>query len=128
MYIPGVPTATKTGTSDKAGNAKDIWMASYSPAIAMAVWFGNSDASILKNGTSALPGAIINTVMAYAHQDIYEQEGLWKPNELFNQPSGIQVVNNQLYPSWWNKTQGQSTTQMTFDKVSKKLATNLTPA
>jgi penicillin-binding protein 1A len=128
MYIPGVPTATKTGTSDKAGNAKDIWMASYSPAIAMAVWFGNSDASILKNGTSALPGAIINTVMAYAHQDIYEQEGLWKPNEWFTQPAGIQVVNNQLYPSWWNKTQGQSTTQMTFDKVSKKLATNLTPA
>ncbi|HUC96245.1 MAG TPA: transglycosylase domain-containing protein, partial [Candidatus Saccharimonadales bacterium] len=47
MYIPGVPTATKTGTSDKAGFAKDIWMASYSPDIAMAVWLGNSDATIL---------------------------------------------------------------------------------
>jgi len=127
MYIPGVPTATKTGTSDKNGYAKDIWMASYSPVLAMAVWFGNTDASILKNGTSALPGAIINTVMAYAHQDVYQQEGLWKPNEWFTQPVGIQDVGNQVYPSWWNKSQGQASKTLTFDKVSKKLATSLTP-
>jgi penicillin-binding protein 1A len=127
MYMPGIPTATKTGTSDKNGYAKDIWMASYSPEIAMAVWFGNSDASILKNGTSALPGAIINTVMTYAHEDVYGPAGLWKSNEWFSQPAGIQVVNNQLYPSWWNKTQGQTTKTLTFDKVSKKLATSLTP-
>ena len=127
MEIPGVDTSTKTGTSDKGGSAKDIWMASYSPVLTMAVWFGNSDATILINGTSSLPGAIIAKVMEYAHKDVYAPQGLWKSGDWYSKPSGIQVVNNQLYPSWWNKTQGQSTTTMTFDKVSKMKATDLTP-
>jgi membrane peptidoglycan carboxypeptidase len=127
MDIPGVQTATKTGTSDKNGYAKDIWMASYSPALTMAVWLGNSDASILKNGTSSLPGAIIAKVMEYAHKDIYQPEGLWKPGDWYTIPTGIQSIGGQVYPSWWNSTQGQTTTKMTFDKVSKKKATSLTP-
>ncbi len=128
MEIPGVKTSTKTGTSDKAGNAKDIWMASYSPALTMGVWFGNSDATILKNGTSSLPGAIIATVMSYAHKDVYAGEGLWTSGDWFTKPSGIQTVNGELYPSWWNKDQGQTNAKLTFDKVSKKKATDLTPA
>ncbi|HUC96552.1 MAG TPA: hypothetical protein VMR16_02700, partial [Candidatus Saccharimonadales bacterium] len=86
------------------------------------------DATILKNGTSSLPGAIINTVMTYAHEDVYGPEGLWKSGDWFTQPAGIQDINNQLYPSWWNKTQGQTSKTLTFDKVSKKLATSLTPS
>ncbi|HEU5121671.1 MAG TPA: transglycosylase domain-containing protein, partial [Candidatus Saccharimonadales bacterium] len=33
LWIPGVRTAVKTGTSDKGGQAKDIWTMSYSPAL-----------------------------------------------------------------------------------------------
>ncbi len=128
MYIPGVPTATKTGTSDKGGYAKDIWMVSYSPVLAMAVWYGNSDASILSKGTSSLPGAVIATVMTYAHQTVYAGEGKWKANDWFTQPSGIQKVGSELYPSWWKKDQGQTNTTLTFDTVSKKKATSCTPA
>lgn len=128
MYIPGVPTATKTGTSDIGGQAKDIWMASYSPAIAMAVWFGNPDTTILKNGTSALPGPVIASVMTYAHEDVYQQEGLWKSNEWFTQPAGIQKIGSELYPSWYNAKQGQTNATLTFDRASKKLATTCTPA
>ena len=127
MEIPGVRTSTKTGTSDKGGNAKDIWMASYSPALTMAVWLGNSDATILKNGTSLIPGPIIATVMEYAHKDVYAAQGLWKSGDWFTQPIGIQKVDNELYPSWWNKTQGQTNAKLMFDKVSKKKATALTP-
>ncbi len=128
MEIPGVRTSTKTGTSDKDGNAKDIWMASYSPVLTMAVWFGNSDATILSHGTSSLPGAIIAKVMDYAHKQVYAPQGLWKSGDWFTRPSGIQVVKNELYPSWWSKTQGQTNAKLTFDKVSKKKATSLTPA
>jgi penicillin-binding protein 1A len=127
MEIPGVKTATKTGTSDKGGNAKDIWMISYSPALTMGVWLGNSDATILKNGTSSIPGPIIAKTMGYAHNDIYAAAGLWKSGDWYVKPSGIQIVGNELYPSWWNKTQGQTNTKLMFDKVSKKKATDLTP-
>jgi len=127
MEIPGVRTSTKTGTSDKGGNAKDIWMASYSPALTMAVWFGNSDATILTHGTSSLPGAIIAKVMEYSHKDVYGPAGLWKSGDWYVRPAGIQVVNNELYPSWWNKTQGQTKANLAFDRVSKKKATDLTP-
>ena len=127
MDIPGVKTATKTGTSDKDGNAKDIWMMSYSPALTMGVWLGNSDATILKNGTSSIPGSIIAKVMAYAHKDVYATEGKWKSGDWFTQPTGIQKIGSEVYPSWWSKTQSASTVKMTFDKVSKKKATDLTP-
>ncbi len=127
MEIPGVKTATKTGTSDKGGNAKDIWMMSYSPALTMGVWLGNPDASILKNGTSSIPGSIIAKVMEYSHKEVYATEGKWKSGDWYTKPSGIQTVGIELYPSWWNKTQGQTKETMTFDKVSKKKATDLTP-
>jgi penicillin-binding protein 1A len=128
MVIPGVRTATKTGTSDKGGSAKDIWMMSYSPALTMGVWLGNSDATILKNGSSLIPGSIIAKVMEYAHKDVYASQGLWKSGDWYSKPSGVQVVGGELYPSWWNKSQGQTNTKLTFDKVSKKKATDLTPA
>ncbi|NTW61324.1 penicillin-binding protein [Candidatus Saccharibacteria bacterium] len=127
MEIPNVPTSTKTGTSDKGGNAKDIWMASYSPVLTMAAWLGNSDATILKNGTSSIPGSIIAKVMSYAHLDIYAKQGLWKSGDWYDKPAGIQTVNGELYPSWWNKDQGQTKVTMIFDKVSKKKATDFTP-
>jgi penicillin-binding protein 1A len=127
MEIPGVKTSTKTGTSDKEGNAKDIWMMSYSPVLTMGVWLGNSDATILKHGTSSIPGSIIAKVMDYSHKTVYASEGLWKSGDWFTPPTGVQTVSGELYPSWWSKTQGQTTTKLTFDRVSKKKATDLTP-
>ena len=127
MAIPGVKTATKTGTSDKGGFAKDIWMVSYSPALTMGVWLGNSDTTILKRGTSSIPGPIIAKVMSYAHKEVYAPAGKWKLGDWFIQPAGIQKIGNELYPSWWSKTQGQTNSTMTFDKVSKKKATTCTP-
>lgn len=125
--IPGVKTATKTGTSDKGGNAKDLWMMSYSPALTMGVWLGNPDTTILKNGTSSLGSPIVASTMKAAH-DIYAKEGKYKANQWYSVPNGIQRQGNEVYPSWWNKTQGQSNAKLTFDRVSKKKATDCTPS
>lgn len=124
--IPGVKTATKTGTSDKGGNAKDLWMMSYNPALTMGVWLGNPDTTILKNGTSSLGSPIVASVMKAA-SDIYIQDGKYKANDWYTQPTGIQRVGKEAYPSWWSKTQGQTNFKLTFDKVSKKKATSCTP-
>lgn len=126
--IPGVKTATKTGTSDKGGNAKDLWMMSYSPALTMGVWLGNPDTTILKKGTSSLGSPIVAKVMEYAHKEVYAPDGKWKSGDWFTMPKGIQKVGNEVYPSWWNKTQGQSNATLAFDRVSKKKATDCTPA
>lgn len=125
--IPGVKTATKTGTSDKGGNAKDLWMMSYSPALTMGVWLGNPDTTILKNGNSSLGSPIVAKVMEFAHKEVYAKDGKWKSGDWFSAPSGIQKVGNEYYPAWWNKTQGQANAKLTFDKVSKKKATECTP-
>ncbi|HWT39953.1 MAG TPA: transglycosylase domain-containing protein [Dongiaceae bacterium] len=129
--ISGVHLAIKTGTSDKGGNAKDLWMAAYSPALTMAVWLGNPDTTILKNGTSSLGSPIVASVMEYAHKDVYVPEGKYKLGDWFKQPAGIQRITqsgvSQVYPSWWNSKQGQTNATATFDKVSKKLATDCTP-
>ncbi len=126
--IPGVKTATKTGTSDKGGNAKDLWMFSYSPALTMGVWLGNPDTTILKQGTSSLGSPIVAKVMEFAHKNVYAPEGKWKSGDWFTQPAGIQKIGNEVYPSWWSKTQGQANFKLTFDKVSKKKASSCTPA
>ncbi len=125
--IPGVKTATKTGTSDKGGFAKDLWMFSYSPALTMGVWLGNPDTTILKNGTSSIGSPIIASVMEYAHKEVYAQEGKWKSGDWFTQPAGIKRVGKEVYPSWWDKNQAQSGVKLVFDKLSKKKATDCTP-
>jgi penicillin-binding protein 1A len=126
--IPGVKTATKTGTSDKGGNAKDLWMMSYSSALTMGVWLGNPDTTILKKGTSSLGSPIVAKVMEYAHKEVYAPEGKWKSGDWYTQPAGIQRIGNEVYPSWWSKSQGQTNAKLTFDRVSKKKATDCTPA
>lgn len=126
--IPNVKTATKTGTSDKDGKPKDLWIASYSPALTMTTWVGNPDTRTLNNANSSIPAPIIGDVMSYAHTEIYAKEGKWKSGDWFSQPNGVQNIRGELYPSWYNKSQSQSQQKMTFDKASKKKATDCTPA
>jgi membrane peptidoglycan carboxypeptidase len=125
----GIRTASKTGTSDMGGDTpKDVWEMSYSPAITVGVWLGNSDTTPLsKNANSLLPTPIVDKMMRYVHQDIYGVDGRWTPNDWFTQPAGIQKINNELYPSWYSKEKAQPTKKVSFDKISKKKATACTP-
>lgn len=127
MVVPGVRTAIKTGTSDFGGNGKDLWNVSYSPAIAMSVWLGNSDNSILKQSNSTIPSQIVGDVMSFAHTEVYAKEGKWKSGDWFAAPDGIQTIGGELYPSWYNRSQSQGSEKIMFDKVSKKKATACTP-
>lgn len=127
FLVPGARTATKTGTSDIDGQAKDLWMMSYSPVLSMGVWLGNSDTRVLRSGNSTLPGPIVGKVMQHAHE-VYAQRGKYTPNQWFTQPQGIQRIGNELYPSWYDRSKGITNTKMTFDRLSKKRATDCTPA
>lgn len=121
----GFKIALKTGTSDINKKPKDIWTVAYTPQLAMAVWLGNPDTSPLTNGNSSIPARVLDPVMAFALQK-YKASGVnmaW-----FEAPSGIQRINGEVYPSYYDKSAGISNTRMTFDRVSKKLATDCTPA
>ncbi len=126
-YIPGVRAGFKTGTSDKGSRPKDLWIASYTPALAMTMWLGNSDTSTLYSVNSAFGMPVVRSVMSYAHNEVYAKENKWNYNMWYNRPSGIQQRGKELYPSWWNKNQGKKKEKITFDKVSKKRATKCTP-
>ena len=125
--VNGVRTSAKTGTSDKGSQPKDLWIVNYSPALVMGMWLGNSDTSVIGTSASNYGMPVIRSVMEFAHIQVYAKEGKWKSGQWYERPSGIQTVNGELYPSWWNKRQSQSTEKITFDKVSKKKATNCTP-
>ena len=127
MGVNGVRTSAKTGTSDKGSQPKDLWIINYSPALVMGMWLGNSDTSVIGTSASNYGMPVIRKVMEFAHTQVYAKEGKWKSGQWYERPSGIQTVNGELYPSWWNKRQSQSTEKITFDKVSKKKATNCTP-
>ena len=127
LIVPGVKTAAKTGTTDRDTKPKDLWIMNYSPALTMGMWLGNSDTSNIRTSTSSLGMPVVRNVLAFAHKDVYAKEGKWKPGDWFTQPNGVQRVNNELYPSWWNKKHGQTTEKMKFDRVSKKKATSCTP-
>lgn len=122
----GYKIALKTGTSDINKKPKDIWTVAYTPQLSMSVWLGNPDTSPLTNGNSSIPARVLDPVMAFALQK-YKAAGTnmaW-----FEAPSGIQRINGEVYPSYYNKSSsGTSNSKMTFDRVSKKLATECTPA
>ncbi len=122
----GVQIALKTGTSDKDRKPKDIWNIGYTPTLSGSVWLGNPDTTPLKNGNSSIPAYILDPVMAFASQ-LYLEQGLTKPGDWFVAPEGIQRINGEVFPSWYNKSKARTNAKLTFDKVSKKKATDCTP-
>ncbi len=131
LNVPGVKTATKTGTSNIGKDSRDLWMMSYSPKIAMGIWVGNHDSKPLRDALSSRVGPTVGKIMGPLHTEIYAKEGTWKAGDWFTQPSGIQrlTVNGRtdIFPSWFNKNQANSSTKVTFDSISKKKATDCTP-
>ena len=133
FYINGIKTATKTGTSDIGGKKKDLWMMSYTPKATLSVWYGNHVPKALKNSASSRLGPLVAAVTTQVYNNVFKPDGTWKPGAWFTKPANLQTLTvsgkSDLFPSWYNKNQKKSTTvKMTFDRVSKKLATDCTPA
>jgi penicillin-binding protein 1A len=127
LTVNGVRTAGKTGTSDRDSKPKDLWIVNYSPTLTMGLWLGNSDTSLIRTTNSVFGGPIISNTLAYAYKEVYASEGKWKAGDWFTRPDGIQQQGKELYPSWWNKSQGTSKAKLTFDRLSKYKATTCTP-
>ena len=130
--VPGVKTATKTGTTDDGkGHAKDSWMMSYSPRMAVGLWTGRNDTKPLSSLGSTANARVTNDVQGFAHKEIFAKDGSWKTDAWFTKPSGLQrlTVNgkNDYFPSWYTKPKNADGEKIMFDKVSKKKATDCTP-
>lgn len=131
--VPGVRTATKTGTTDDGhGHAKDSWMMSYTPRMAVGVWTGRNDTKPLTALTSTGNQNVVTDVQNFAHTQIFEKDGSWKPTDWFARPAGIQTLSvngrSDIFPSWYTKPTTADGQKITFDQVSKKKATDCTPA
>lgn len=126
LNVSGVRTFTKTGTSNLGTKSKDLWMNSVSTKVSLSFWVGNHDTRAMSNALSSIVGPSVGRIMSTIHKDVFVPDGSWKTGDWFSQPAGIQNIGGELYPSWYTK-QSQSSTKMTFDKVSKKKATQCTP-
>lgn len=132
LNISGVKTFTKTGTSNLGRYSSNLWMNSVSPKVALSVYVGNHEFNKpMGDALSSRIGPTVSKIMGPVHKNIFEPEGSWKPTDWFVQPEGIQRLTvsgrSDLFPSWYNKAQSNPSEDVTFDKVSKKKATECTP-
>lgn len=111
LTLPGRPAAAKTGTTN---DYRDAWTMGYVPSMATGVWVGNNDFSEMKRGGgSSLAAPIWNGYMTRALEGV--------PAQAFAQPQ-IPVPDKPILSG-----QGFGVQQVTIDKASGKLATDLTP-
>lgn len=131
LNVPGVKTFTKTGTSNAGTKSKDLWMMSASPRVSMSIWVGNHDTRAMSNALSSIVGPTVSNIMGPLHKNVFQADGTWKTGDWFTKPAGIQTLTvsgrTDLFPSWYNSRQQATGQRMTFDKVSKKKATDCTP-
>lgn len=135
FIVPGVETASKTGTTTTANSneTKDSLMISFSSAISTVVWNGNHDGSGLKNSDNTIVRRVINNYMEQVHKDVYAAEGKWHSGDQPIKPAGIQTltVNGQtdIWPSWFNKDKnsGVAKETLTFNRYNHLLASSCTP-
>lgn len=112
LYLGERPIAAKTGTTQ---NYQDAWVLGYTPSLSVGVWVGNNHNQPMDRGGAGISaaGPLWNKFVRFA------LEGT--PIEVFNKPDLIQaakpILNSQWLPS----------KKLKIDKVSGKIATELTP-
>lgn len=78
LDIPGHDVAVKTGTTD---DSRDAWTIGYTPSVAVGVWVGNNDNTIMSLGGSSMSGPVwSNTLQAIL---------AGTESQPFMQPSGV---------------------------------------
>lgn len=131
LNVPGVKTFTKTGTSNAGTKSKDLWMNSVSTKASLSMWVGNHDTRPMSDALSSRIGPTVGKIMERSHKEVFAPETSWSADAWFPQPEGLQRLTvsgrNDLFPSWYNRSQSVPTERITFDRVSKKKATDCTP-
>ncbi len=114
LQIPGRTVAAKTGTTQ---DYRDAWTIGYTPQIATGVWVGNNGNQEMKGKAdgSAVATPIWREFMLEALKE-YPPEEFAKP---IKEMSDIPYMTGALPPT--------EETIVKIDKISGKLATNLTP-
>jgi membrane peptidoglycan carboxypeptidase len=133
--IPGIWTATKTGTTTTTNSAvtKDSVMESYSTAVSTLVWNGNHDGSGLTSNTHDVCRYAIAEYMSRIHKEVYEPDGRWHPGDQPAKPAGIQTLTvngkTDIWPSWFNASKNSGVTKetLTFNRYNHLLASDCTP-
>ncbi len=111
LVLSDRPVAAKTGTTN---NYKDAWTVGYTPSLTAAVWVGNASGALMSKGAdgSKIAAPIWNAFM--------KESLAGTPAEAFPDPqipeTGKSILDGKL-----------QTTNVTIDKASGKLATDLTP-
>ena len=134
FIVPGVETASKTGTTTttNSNEAKDSLMISYSSAISTVVWNGNHDGSGRRSSDNAIVRRIVNNYMEGVHKDVYAEEGKWAPGDTPTRPAGLQTLTvngkTDIWPSWYNasKNSGVAKETLTFNRYNHLLAASCT--
>ena len=132
--VPGVWTATKTGTTTTTNSAvtKDSLIESYSTALSTFVWNGNHDGAGLSSNSNEVARYTVGTFMERVHHEVYGPDGKWHAGDQPARPAGIQVLNvngkTDIWPSWFNvaKNSGVARETLTFNKYNHLLAGDCT--
>jgi hypothetical protein len=132
--VPGVWTATKTGTTTTTNSAvtKDSLIEGFSTALSTFVWNGNHDGAGLSSNANDVPRNTVGTFMERVHHEVLEPDGKWHPGDQPTRPEGIQTLNvngkTDLWPSWFNaaKNSGIAKETLTFNKYNHLLAASCT--
>jgi len=107
------PVAAKTGTTN---DYRDGWTVGYTPSIVTGVWVGNNDNTQMKGSAAGgnVAAPIWNQYMKQALAD--------SPVEYFDQPDSTDLPQKPMLNG-----QIAAENKIKIDKISGKLATNLTP-
>lgn len=135
FVVPGVWTATKTGTTTTANAAetKDSLMESYSTAVSTFVWNGNHDGSGVSSNTHDVARFVAGSYMERVHKEVYEPDGRWHSGDQPVKPAGIQTLTvngkTDIWPSWFNssKNSGVAKEKLVFNRYNHLLASSCTP-
>lgn len=112
MYFPGRKVASKTGTTN---DSRDAWIIGYTPSMVFGMWAGNNDNTPM---VKKVAGLIISPTWHKVMDEILKTV----PNETFQSPEPIDQNLKPILRGIW---QGNET--YSVDKISGKLATDLTP-
>ncbi len=113
LYVGGKDVAVKTGTTN---SNKDAWTVGYTPSIAVGVWAGNNDNTVMKKGGASVAGPIWNKFINEALKAL--------PDERFEKPN-LDYDPNIVKPALRGNWQGNE--NFFIDKISGKLAGPNTP-
>ncbi len=112
LYFSGRDVAVKTGTTN---DFRDVWIVGYTPNLVVGAWAGNNDNSSIEKKVAGL-------VIAPMWRAFMDEALPSFPKQYFTEPEPALTEVKPVFRGIW-----QGYDFFTIDKISKKLATDMTP-